>query len=51
MKYLVQKDFLQEERMLPVGTGSRRPYSGGGTPEARRKNRRIEFTLSTEQAY
>jgi chemotaxis protein MotB len=50
MKYLVQKDFLQEERILPIGTGARRPFSGGETPESRRKNRRIEFTLSTEQA-
>ncbi|MFN7684453.1 MAG: flagellar motor protein MotB [Oligoflexia bacterium] len=49
MKFLVQKDFVQEERMIPVGSGARKPFSGGETATARKKNRRIEFTLSSER--
>jgi len=49
MKFLVQKDFIQEERILPVGSGARRPYTTGTTSEGRRKNRRIEFTLTSER--
>jgi len=49
MKFLVQKDFIQEERILPVGSGARRPYTAGTSPEGRRKNRRIEFTLTAER--
>jgi len=51
MKYLVQKDFVSEERLLPVGTGARKPYTGGRNPAAQQKNRRIEFTLSSERAF
>ncbi len=49
MKFLVQKDYIPEERVIPVGSGARRPYTGNSTSEGRRKNRRIEFTLTSER--
>lgn len=48
MKFLVQKDYIQEDRVIPVGSGARRPYTGNSTQEGRRKNRRIEFTMTSE---
>jgi chemotaxis protein MotB len=51
MKYLVQKDFVKEERILPAGVGPRKPYTSSQSAEGRAKNRRIEFTLSSERAF
>jgi len=51
MKYLVQKDFVKEERILPAGVGPRKPYSSSPSAEGRAKNRRIEFTLSSERSF
>jgi chemotaxis protein MotB len=49
MKYIVNERYMVEERILPVGMGGRRELANvvnGDDTEARRKNRRIEFTLS-----
>ncbi len=51
MKFLVQKDFVKEERVLPAGVGPRKPYTSSSTNEGRRKNRRMEFTLSSERRF
>jgi outer membrane protein OmpA-like peptidoglycan-associated protein len=46
MKYLVNERYMVEERILPVGMGGRRELASTDDAESRRKNRRIEFTLS-----
>jgi chemotaxis protein MotB len=46
MKYLVGERFITEDRVLPVGMGARRAIASNDEPDGRRKNRRIEFTLS-----
>ncbi len=51
MKYLTAKNYVDEERLLPVGSGPRRPYAANDGDEDRRKNRRIEFTLTKNRAY
>ncbi|MEN9722989.1 MAG: hypothetical protein RJB38_975 [Pseudomonadota bacterium] len=51
MKYLIQKDFIKEDRVLPAGVGARKPYTSSTTEEGRKKNRRIEFTLSSERTF
>ena len=50
MKYLVQKDFLKEERVLPATAGPRKPFTSSQSSEGRQKNRRIEFTLTRERS-
>jgi chemotaxis protein MotB len=51
MKYMVKKDFVKEDRMIPSGVGPRKPFSSGESPEGRKKNRRIEFTLSPDRSF
>jgi chemotaxis protein MotB len=46
MNYLIDKNYLPEERLKPVGSGGNRMLASNATPSGRRKNRRIEFTLS-----
>jgi chemotaxis protein MotB len=49
MHYFVHHSYMQEERISPMGRGSRRPYSKDHTDEGVKKNRRIEFILSRSQ--
>jgi chemotaxis protein MotB len=46
MNYLVDKNWVSEDRLFPQGGGSRYLASSNETSEGRAKNRRIEFTLS-----
>jgi chemotaxis protein MotB len=46
MKYLVGERFITEDRVLPVGMGTRRALASNEEADGRHKNRRIEFTLS-----
>ena len=49
MKYLVQKDFVKEDRVVPATAGPRKPFTSSISREGREKNRRIEFTLTRER--
>ena len=46
LNYLVDKNWVSEDRMMPVGSGSRHQITNNATAEGRKMNRRIEFTLS-----
>lgn len=48
--YFAQKHRMDENRMIPVGNGSRHPLVANDTPENRAKNRRVEFKLSYENS-
>ncbi len=45
MQYLVQKQGLDERRLIPVGAGSRRKVAKNGKGESVQKNRRVQFIL------
>ena len=51
MKYLVAKNYLREDRVLPTSVGPRKPYTSDPSAEGRAKNRRIEFTLSSTRSF
>ena len=51
MKFLVARNFLREDRVLPTGVGPRKPYSSDPSPEGHARNRRIEFTLSSTRLF
>ncbi|MGE4232142.1 MAG: OmpA family protein [Bacteriovoracia bacterium] len=51
MEYLETQFGLPEEHITPVGYGSRKPITLGKSPEDRKKNRRVEFTLSYAERY
>ncbi|HAR43090.1 MAG TPA: hypothetical protein DCS07_10760 [Bdellovibrionales bacterium] len=46
LNYLVDKNWITEERMMPIGSGSRHQISTNTTAEGRKMNRRVEFTLT-----
>jgi chemotaxis protein MotB len=44
LRYLIEAGIYQE-RLTATGFADRRPLTSNGTPEGRRKNRRVEFVL------
>jgi chemotaxis protein MotB len=46
--YFVQKHGMDENRLIPVAAGSRRPLAPNDTIDNRAKNRRVDFKLSYE---
>jgi chemotaxis protein MotB len=46
MDYLVDRNWIPEERVHPVGRGNRKKFTEDFAPQSQVKNRRIEFTLS-----
>jgi len=49
MNYLIEKNYIGDERISALGRGSASPVSFGSNPDARARNRRMEFTLSLEK--
>ena len=49
MNALVEKNYINDERVFAAGMGSKRAIASNETVEGRAKNRRIEFTLSMEK--
>lgn len=48
MNYLVEKKGIARDRLEAHGHGESRPMVDGDSPEARRKNRRVEFRVLNE---
>lgn len=48
MNYFIVKHGHKEDKFIPIGAGSRRPAVASSSPEARAKNRRVEFKLTYE---
>jgi chemotaxis protein MotB len=46
MNYLVEKRWVDEERLFPIGSGAKRGIASNDTSEGRSKNRRLEFVLT-----
>ncbi|HLD99538.1 MAG TPA: flagellar motor protein MotB [Bdellovibrionota bacterium] len=46
MNYFIEHHWVAEERMMPIGSGGKKTITPNTTAEGRKKNRRVEFTLS-----
>jgi chemotaxis protein MotB len=46
MNFMVQGHYMAEDHIFPIGRGARRSLASNDTSDGRKKNRRIEFTLS-----
>ena len=46
MNYFIEKRWVDEERLFPIGSGAKRGIASNDTPEGRSKNRRLEFVLT-----
>jgi chemotaxis protein MotB len=51
MQQLVAKQYITEDRIRPISSGGGRALASNEDSSGRRKNRRIEFTLSTTRRY
>ncbi|MEK6704303.1 MAG: flagellar motor protein MotB [Bdellovibrionota bacterium] len=49
MEYLVNKHYIREDKVTPVGVGPKKSVASNESNDGRKKNRRIEFTLSLKQ--
>jgi chemotaxis protein MotB len=49
MNYLIERNYIGDERISAVGKGSKIPLASNGTADGREKNRRMEFTLQYER--
>lgn len=49
MNFFVDKRYMAENKIFPVGRGPRRAIASNDSEEGRKKNRRIQFTLSYSQ--
>lgn len=49
MNYFIDKGWMAEEKMQPLGSGGKRGIASNGTPDGRKQNRRVEFTMTTRR--
>lgn len=50
MRHFIDRRWVREDRIFPVGGGPRRQYASNESRAGRQKNRRIDFTLSLKPA-
>lgn len=51
MNYFVKNRWVSEDKLFPVGSGSRRAIASSDTQEGREKNRRIDFIVSRKPSF